>query len=342
MRILLLSVPFLILALTGVFQDSPHGEDFKIDCNVCHSPRGWELDREIYSFDHNTTLLPLEGQHTVINCKLCHPTLVFSDAGTDCFECHSDMHQQTVGMDCARCHTPKSWIVEDITDVHRQSRFPLLGPHYMANCLDCHPSASLLRFEPLGVDCADCHMQDYQSATNPNHVAGNFSTQCIDCHLMNTFSWGGTGYNHSFFPLTQGHAIFDCNRCHTGTDYSDISPECFSCHQGDYDASINPNHPASGLPTDCVLCHTTSPGWKPAEFRIHDSQYFPVFSGSHGGEWSSCAECHPNPSSYAVFTCIDCHEHSKSRMDDKHSEEGRYEYNSLACLDCHPVGRAED
>ncbi len=342
MRILLLSVPFLILVLTGSNQDSPHGDDFKIECNVCHSPRGWELDLEIYSFDHNTTQLPLEGQHAAINCKLCHPTLVFSDAATDCFSCHSDMHQQTVGMDCARCHTSKSWIVEDITDVHRQSRFPLLGPHFMANCLDCHPSASLLRFEPLGVECVDCHMQDYQSAANPNHVAGNISTQCTDCHLMYAFSWGGAGYNHSFFPLTQGHAIFDCNRCHTGPDYSNISPECVSCHQDDYNTATNPNHLASGFPTDCKECHTTNPGWKPAEFRIHDSQYFPIFSGSHGGEWSSCTECHPNPSNYAVFTCIDCHEHSKSRMDDKHSEESRYAYNSAACLDCHPTGRAED
>ncbi|MCK4993082.1 MAG: hypothetical protein KAS29_21440, partial [Bacteroidales bacterium] len=247
MRILSLTIPFLILIFAGRIQDSHHGRDFEIRCNVCHSPKGWELDREIYSFNHNTTKLPLQGQHTSISCKLCHPNLIFSDAETDCFSCHTDMHNQTVGMDCARCHTPKSWIVENIADVHRQSRFPLQGPHFTANCLDCHPSASLLQFEPLGVECLDCHMQDYQSASNPNHVLGNFSTQCIDCHSMNAFTWGGAGFNHSFFPLTEGHAIYDCNACHTGNGYSNISTDCFSCHQGDYNKTTNPNHLTADL-----------------------------------------------------------------------------------------------
>ena len=341
MRILLLSLPFLILFMAGRIQDSPHGSAFKISCSVCHSPNGWELDREIYSFDHNTTRLPLEGQHTSINCKLCHPTLIFSDAKTECFSCHTDMHYQTVGMDCARCHTPISWIVENITDLHRQSRFPLQGLHAFANCQDCHPSASLLQFEPLGVDCIDCHLQDYQSATNPNHLLGNFSTQCIDCHLMTAVSWGGSGYNHSIFPLTQGHEIFECSKCHDLADYSNISTDCFSCHQVDYNSTTNPGHLVADLSTNCMECHTTLPGWKPAEFRIHDARYFPIFSGSHNNEWNSCNECHGNPDNYSVFTCIDCHEHSRSRMDDKHSDENRYEYNSLACLDCHPTGREE-
>jgi len=342
MRILYFSIPLLILVIAGTRQDSPHGSEFKISCNVCHSPKGWELDREIYSFDHSTTQLPLEGQHSSINCKGCHPTLVFADAETDCFSCHTDMHYQTVGMDCARCHTPRSWIVENITDVHRQSRFPLQGPHYAAQCLDCHPSASLLQFEPLGVECVDCHMQDYQSATNPNHVSGNFSTQCVDCHLMTAYTWVGAGYNHSFFPLTEGHAIYDCNRCHTGTDYSNISAECFSCHQADYNATTNPNHLTSGLSTDCMECHSTSPGWKPAAFKIHDAQFFPIYSGSHNGQWNNCTDCHTNPANYSIFSCIDCHEHSRARMDDKHSEEGDYQYASSACLDCHPTGRAGD
>ncbi len=337
-RAMLIAVPLLIMVMAGRIQDSPHGSDFEIKCKVCHSPKGWELDREIYSFDHNTTKLPLEGQHSSINCKLCHPTLVFSEAETDCFSCHTDMHYQTVGMDCARCHSPKSWIVENITDVHRQSRFPLQGPHMMAHCIECHPSASLLRFEPIGVECIDCHMQDYQSAINPNHALGNFSTDCINCHSMTAFTWGGSGFNHAIFPLTEGHAIFDCNRCHDLSDYSNISSECFSCHQSDYNNTTNPNHMVADISTDCMECHTTRPDWKPAEFRIHDAQFFPVFSGKHKNEWNTCTDCHSNPANYAVFSCIDCHEHNRTKMDDKHSDEADYEYISLACLDCHPTG----
>ena len=338
MRVLSLTIPMLILFITGRITDPPHGSDFKISCNVCHSPKGWELDMEVYAFDHNGTELPLAGQHTSVNCKLCHPTLVFSKAKTDCYSCHSDIHEQTVGFDCARCHTPASWLVENITEIHQQSRFPLLGPHQMAECMDCHQSASNLRFEPLSIECIHCHNKDYQAAVNPNHILGNFSTNCNDCHSMNAFTWGGSGFNHAFFSLTEGHAIFDCNACHTGNDYSNLSTDCFSCHQEDYNLTTNPNHPAAAISTDCMECHTTKPGWKPAEFGIHDAQYFPIFSGQHKGEWGSCTDCHSNPASYAVFTCLDCHEHSQTKMDDKHSGEDGYEYSSMACLECHPTG----
>ncbi len=418
MRSLPFTVPLLILLMAlELADDSPHGEDFQISCGVCHSPKGWELDREIYSFDHNTTKLPLEGQHTSVNCRMCHPTLVFSDAGTECAECHTDMHYQTVGLDCERCHTAESWIVNNITEIHQQSRFPLVGAHMLAECQACHPSASLLRFEPLRIECIDCHLEDYTAATNPNHVQGNISTDCIECHSMNAFTWSGSGFTHFFFPLTQGHAISDCNRCHTGTDYSDISSDCYSCHQADFNSATNPNHLAAGIPTDCMECHTTLPGWKPAsfamhdaifplteghainecnrchnpddysnisadcfschqddynattnpghiaaelstdcmechttlpgwkpaEFPVHDAQFFPIYSGAHQGKWDNCSDCHTNTANYAVFTCIDCHAHNKADMDDKHlGEVSGYQYNSAACMECHPRGSHED
>jgi hypothetical protein len=342
MRVLSLILLLILLVALQVTDDSPHGSDFELSCSVCHSPEGWELDREIYSFDHNTTKLPLEGQHTTINCRLCHPSLVFSEAGTDCINCHTDMHYQTVGFECDRCHTPESWIVNNITEIHQQGRFPLLGPHLLAECLDCHPSASLLRFEPLSIECIDCHREDYASAANPNHVLGNISTNCIECHLINSFTWAGAGFNHFFFPLTEGHAVSECNSCHTSNDYSSISSDCFSCHQADYNTTSNPNHVSAALPTDCLLCHTTLPGWKPADFSIHDSQYFPIYSGRHQGEWDNCVDCHTNTGNYALFSCIDCHEHNnKTDMDDKHSGEADYLYNSLACLECHPTGEEE-
>ena len=341
MRILSLIVVFLISLLFGKDTDSPHGDDFKISCSVCHSPKGWELDKTIYSFDHNSTELPLRGQHTEINCKMCHPSLVFSEAGTDCMSCHEDMHYQTLGPDCARCHTPNSWIVENITEIHQMGRFPLLGAHFTADCYQCHPSSSLLRFEPLGIECIDCHQDDYRATTNPDHVKGNFSTNCIECHSLTAFSWSSSDFNHAFFPLTQGHAISDCNECHTGNDYSSTSPVCVTCHQNDYNSTSNPNHIAADISTDCIACHTTNPGWKPAEFDQHDAQYFPIYSGQHNGEWDNCVDCHTNPGNYAQFTCIDCHEHNQTEMADEHQGIGGYVWNSAACLECHPTGDTE-
>jgi hypothetical protein len=336
---------FAVVAVIGLAawqDDSPHGEDFRISCDKCHSASGWEIDPEVYSFDHNTTQLPLVGQHITVNCRQCHPTLVFSEAPTECAHCHTDLHEQTVGPDCARCHTPRSWIVSNIAEIHRRGRFPLLGAHYSADCAACHPSASLLRFEPLGVECVDCHMEAYQTAANPNHVEGNFSTECSVCHEMNAYSWSGAGFSHAFFPLTGGHNIQDCSRCHSGGSFDNTPSDCYACHDQDYANTSNPAHQASGFSTDCLLCHTTAPGWRPADFKIHDGQYFPIYSGSHRGEWNSCSDCHENLSDYTGFTCLSCHEHSQSRMDGEHDEVRNYQYNSVACLDCHPRGTGDD
>ena len=560
MRILsLIILPVLAFLLVSFATDSPHGDKFKVSCNVCHSPSSWKLDKASYAFDHNTTAMPLTGSHRETNCRSCHISLVFSEAKTGCIDCHADMHENTTGPDCARCHTPKTWIVENITALHRQSRFPLVGPHVTAECSQCHKSASLLRFEPQGIECIDCHQANYYATTKPNHVQSGMSTNCVECHTLNSFDWNynGSNLNHSFFPLTAGHAINECNRCHTaGTytglspecvschqdnynqttnpnhaaaqypttcnqchstnpgwkpatfdhtqfpltsghaltdcnlchingnysntssecvschqdnynqttnpdhaaaqypttcnqchstnpgwkpatfdhtqfpltsghaltdcnlchvngnytntspecvschqdnynqttnpdhaaaqypttcnqchstnpgwkpatfdhtqfpltsghaltdcnlchvngNYTNTSPECVSCHQADYNQTTNPNHSAANISTACATCHTTNPDWKPASFTIHDA-YFPIYSGKHNGEWNSCADCHTNTANWASFTCISCHEHNQTSMNDKHSGINGYSWDSQACFSCHPTGRAED
>jgi hypothetical protein len=334
-------IGLLLITTLLAHSQSPHGDDLNFDCDDCHTTQGWTMEKGKYSFTHDLTGFELKGQHVSLDCRQCHQTLVFSEARTECSSCHTDMHQQTVGFACERCHNEQSWIVNNIVDVHRQGRFPLMGAHLNADCQDCHPSASLLLFEPVGVNCIDCHQADYNSTTAPNHIEAGFSENCTDCHKMNAFSWSGIDFTHDFFPLTEGHAIADCGACHPGGDFSNANPECSSCHQEDYDLTQNPSHGASGFSLECTECHTTAPGWKPAEFKQHDTQYFPIYSGSHNGEWGNCVDCHPNPSNYAIFTCTDCHEHNKEEMDDEHDEVGGYIYESAACLECHPNGDGE-
>jgi hypothetical protein len=394
-------------------QSSPHGDDFTVSCTDCHNTEGWKIDLKTLSFNHNSTKFPLIGQHQSVNCKLCHTSLVFSKAGKECISCHTDMHNQTVGPDCARCHTPNSWIINNITEIHQRSRFPLVGPHVTADCYDCHinASASLLNFGPLGVECIDCHQANYASTTAPNHAQAGYSTNCTDCHSMNSFTWGAkidhsffplqlghaidckqchtTGtftklpaecischqanynattnpnhaslqfptacdqchslnpgwqpasFNHGTFPLTLGHSNVDCSSCHPNGSYTNTSSECVSCHQANYNATTNPNHINLQFSTDCNNCHNTNPGWKPAEYREHDTKSFPIYSGKHNGTWSNCSECHTNPSNYAQFTCIDCHDHNQADMSSKHQQVSGYVYNSIACFECHPTGSAE-
>ncbi len=330
----------IIIMIFSRSSDSPHGDKLDISCSDCHTSESWKIDRQNISFDHNATDFELTGLHTEVNCSACHPTLVFDEAETQCSSCHTDMHNQSVGFECGRCHTTNSWLVTEITQIHRMSRFPLTGAHSVANCYECHESASTLDFKPLGIDCYDCHMEDYNSAMNPNHIEGGYSLNCVECHDMNAFSWTGTGINHSFFPLTDGHNIGDCSKCHTNGSFDGLSTACISCHENDYLSTTSPNHNQLGLSTECNTCHSLSQGWKPADFGEHDL-LFPIYSGEHRGEWSSCTDCHPNPANYSVFTCIDCHEHNKGEMDDEHQGIAGYAYSSVACLACHPTGSDE-
>jgi len=341
MRKLSLIIGLIFLLFQSWAQQNPHGETLTFSCTDCHTTEGWVFSEETASFNHDSTQFVLEGQHIHTNCAACHTSLVFSEAKSNCIDCHTDMHNNTVGPDCAQCHDPKSWIVDNITEIHQLSRFPLLGAHNTASCSDCHTSASQLEFEPLGVECIDCHQQDYLSATNPNHVQAGYSNNCMECHKIEAHEWSGAGINHDFFPLAKGHKIADCAACHSNGLSEPLSPDCYSCHQTDYNSATNPSHQNSGFSTNCIECHTTNPDWNPAEFKTHDAQFFPIYSGKHRGEWNACIDCHTQPENYTVFSCTDCHEHNKSDMDREHNDENGYAYNSNACYACHPSGRGE-
>ena len=309
--------------------------------NACHSASGWHLDQEIYSFQHDSTRFPLIGQHRVIDCKMCHVSLDFAQAETSCSSCHSDMHQQTVGDDCARCHHTNSWLVEDVTTVHIQNGFPLQGIHATANCIECHESANVLRFEPIGNECVNCHRADYLATTQPNHAQAGYSTNCTECHNINASEWSSMGFNHDFFPLTGGHRIVECASCHKDNDFNSTTPACISCHQEDFDAAVNPNHVQLDFSTSCAECHTSDADWQPAEFKEHDREFFPVYSGVHTGVWDQCIECHTQLNDFASFTCIECHEHNKPETDNKHEGISGYTFNGTSCLACHPTGDKE-
>ncbi len=331
---LIILISFFSISLFG--QKSPHGEDFDFDCLLCHSTESWKINESKIKFDHNQTKFKLIGQHRDVNCSSCHSDLRFKNAPTDCAKCHIDVHENSVGFDCANCHIPTSWIVSNILQIHRMSRFPLLGSHQTADCGECHVSNSLINFQPLGVECVDCHLKNYQSAKSPDHVSANYSTDCTECHNMSFPSWKGAGIVHDFFPLTGGHAISDCYECHYKDSFAGLSPECFSCHQNDYNNTTNPSHIDLGFSHDCQSCHKID-GWTPATFD-HDNNFFPIYSGEHKGEWDNCSDCHTNSNDYSVFSCLTCHEHNQTDTDNKHKEVNGYVYESNACYSCHPNG----
>jgi len=293
----------LIFSAVIGFAQSPHGDGFKIDCASCHNADTWKVTKADMTFDHNATKFKLTGQHQSVDCKSCHQTLKFQEAKTECVSCHADMHTNTLGPDCARCHTPKTWIIENTKTMHQLSRFPLEGNHAVIDCASCHKSSTNLKFEPLGVECVDCHRKDYQGTTSPNHQQLGYSTNCTDCHGVKSTAWATTNFDHSVFPLTGGHNI-SCLQCHTGGTYQKLSTECKSCHLTNYSTAQSPNHTTAGISVDCKTCHTTTT-WQPSSFK-HVSTGFDL-TGAHAAI-VQCSSCHLGNTTSASPNCISCHQ----------------------------------
>ncbi|OGU77875.1 MAG: hypothetical protein A2V93_11145, partial [Ignavibacteria bacterium RBG_16_34_14] len=286
-----------------IFGQSPHTDALKIDCVECHSPVDWKIDLKQLKFVHSSTGFSLVGQHITADCKSCHSSLVFNQASSQCLSCHQDIHQNSVGLDCQKCHTPNSWMVKDIRQIHEESRFPLIGAHLTADCIQCHSGYQNLNFDQVSVDCFSCHQNDYNSTTSPNHTAAVFSKDCQDCHSITSDNWAAENFIHDFFPLLGGHNISNCFSCHQQGSYSGLSTECYSCHRSDYEQVQDPNHVTGNFPTDCSLCHTIN-GWEPADFD-HNNTQFPL-TGAHTSV--DCRNCHAQSFTGTPTACVECHQ----------------------------------
>lgn len=311
-------------------QTNPHRE-LTLDCNACHTTSSWS---EIH-FNHSKTGFMLSGVHTKVACGSCHVIENFSKVSATCISCHKDVHQGKLGPACSNCHKSSGWSVIDKLSIHMNTTFPLTGVHLQLDCNACHIGEIENEFSFLNPDCYSCHQTSYLQVKDPDHVANNFSTDCTICH--NTSAWlpAFFSHNNTRFPLTGAHVKLLCQACHQ-SGYTGLPTDCFSCHQQDYLNTNNPDHQAAGFPADCEQCHTTN-AWDQTTWD-HDSQYFPIYSGKHRGKWSLCTDCHVVQNNFTLFECINCHEHERTKMDDKHRDIQGYVYLSSACYDCHPTG----
>ena len=321
----------------------PHSGRLGSVCDDCHHTDRW-IDRADQRQRHDATALPLVGAHATVDCDACHAGPVsahYVGTPTDCYACHAETWAATtdpphvssgLGTDCLQCHSVYStgWTGGDF---RHPASFPLTQGHAIADCAACHTGG----FEGTPTDCEACHQDDYDATTDPDHALALFPTDCRMCH--NTGSWDDAFLDHdgTAFPLTGAHRSLDCNACHE-TGYQGTPTDCVGCHRDDYDATTDPAHQAAGFPTDCRACHSTT-AWEPSTWD-HDL-LFPIDSGSHRGEWTTCADCHVVPTDYTIFECIFCHEHNQADMDDKHSGEAGYQYVSSRCFECHPRGETD-
>ena len=327
---------------------NPHGElSTSVTCNNCHSTEGWSPVLAHFDFDHNEqTTFPLLGYHNKVECASCHINMRFDGpdvAVNDCASCHVDVHQGTLSSYCVDCHNTSRFQEVDAWALHAQSRFPLTGSHQQVACISCHTDDAHGAYAPLDTACETCHLDDYIATTTLDHQVQGFSTQCEDCHTVVT--WEGAVFEHvtvsGGFELLGAHRAGSCGICHRLPAFEPIftatsDQDCYACHQSDYEEE----HGGSGFSTNCVDCHTPD-DWDDVTFE-HDDLYFPIFSGEHRGEWdNNCQTCHTDTNNYMMFTCLNCHEHRQSEMDDEHRGIGGYVYDSVACLNCHPDGEED-
>jgi hypothetical protein len=305
---------------------------FPAACEICHgdNARTWEGAE----FSHSG--FKLRGQHKLAQCSDCHTSGQYAGLPSDCLACHKqdfdsaeDPDHAALGFPtmCEFCHGTGAQTWEGAEFTH--SLFVLNGQHKLAQCSDCHTSG---RYVGLPSSCVSCHRDDYNNAKDPDHQTLNFSTTCQVCHGTGAQTWEGAAFDHAaIWPLQGAHTSLDCSQCHVS---SSVPPNaCYGCHAQDYDATSDPNHQAAGFPTSCELCHYPSHVfWTQAVF---DHQ-FPINSGKHA--LATCTDCHTT-SNYKEFSCLNCHPHNRTRMDNKHRDVGGYAYNSLACFACHPQGQ---
>jgi len=282
---------------------------------------------------HNQTPFPLDGRHRDVACESCHIQGTYKGTPTKCFDCHwmrrqDDRYRLQLGAMCDTCHRTSAWT--SVQWNHGSMTGMQLGAaHRSLSCVSCHRNQT---FQMTQATCIACHERDYRAAQTPNHVAAGFSTACETCHRTSDTSFRGATA-HAFFPLVGRHAQIACSACHINNVYVGTPRDCAGCHRTLYDRTTAPNHVAAGFPPTCEGCHrATDVSWNQGMF----SHRFPITSGPHR---QSCATCHQTSSSYAVFTCLACHEHDRTTMDAKHRGRAGYRYDSLACYSCHPNGR---
>lgn len=332
----------------GCHQDI-HQNKMGSDCESCHTTRGWE------QFDiqkmHINTNFPISGRHALVDCQSCHkgmPSGDFALNTTRCVECHQTEYLTTISpehvnngfsTECESCHQMDRW--KPALLENHEMFFPIYsGTHNKKwdDCATCHIDPNSYQ----NFSCLNCH-EHIQPETDSDHngISG-YAYNSPDCYFCHPTGEAGDFGDHDaqYFPIFSGrhnNEWDDCSICHTNpADRKDFN--CLQCHTHNQTDTDNIHGSMTGYAynsSDCYLCHPTG---EAGDFTAHDAQYFPIFSGSHNNEWSECTECHAVPEDRTQYTCLVCHDHNQTDMNNMHGTMTGYEYLTTACYSCHPSG----
>jgi hypothetical protein len=339
--LLQMSVAFIVPGIAVAQRATPHKSPHKVlkrSCEDCHVPTSFNYIR----FDHDDTNFRLRSLHAGVNCLSCHNIEDFTKVERFCATCHVDIHRSRLGEDCARCHSEDGWTVFDPEGIHENTSFPIQGKHLLIDCLSCHPGMPVADFRRVWTQCYDCHRDNYEATVNPVHAASGFSLQCQICHEMTGWTPAIMPDHDPIFPIysgTHNNRWNTCSDCHVVPgNYKAF--ECILCHEHNQPETDSKHQGITGYVYSSPACYDCHPTGEAGDFGEHDVALFPIFSGAHRGKWDDCAICHPEPTNRKVFTCVECHDHDRTQMDDKHIGEAQdYVFDATSCYDCHPDGR---
>ena len=166
----------------------PHAGSFDTDglpatvggrtsCARCHVESSFRALP--HGFDHGRwTGFELDGAHKQAECSACHTPLRRPDKegrtwaaakGQRCADCHVDPHAGQFArngkVNCARCHESTDSFARLSFHHDHDARFALGDNHAGVACSACHKpfkhaGQEIIRYRPLGTECADCHGVD--------------------------------------------------------------------------------------------------------------------------------------------------------------------------------------
>lgn len=148
--------------------------------------------------------------------------------------------------------------------------------------------------------------------------------------------------------LGLGSAGATCNGAHDTPPV--VREDCASCHQGDYEATTEPEHPSDPVlyHQKCMDCHSVD-SWSPALKGPHPEEDFAILNNSHS---YPCLDCHSfergdSSEKGADADCVGCHDgaHSPVAAPRRHFGVPSFALQEYGpgeppwCMPCHSGGR---
>ena len=214
------------------------------------------------TFNHTTaTTFPLAGMHATQPCTACHKNNVFKGTPRDCFGCHQTDYQNSAepaprrrGLPDDVRHLPQVLRPRlEARELQPQHGHDVPARRHARDAALQRPATRTTSSRARPATAGACHQADYQKSANPPHAAAGFPTTCDTCHKFADPAWKPASFNHNTPRRSRSPARTPRSRAPpaTRTTSTRARPATAStCHQPDYQKSVNPPHAVVGLPDD--------------------------------------------------------------------------------------------